>query len=70
VEMSSRRSFALIEDGSKYGHDTWWYLKDRVWKQVPDDVIHWGQHAPDGQAKLFIHWSGQELCFYPPEEGI
>jgi len=65
-----KTQFRVIEDGSKYGHDTWWYLKEGVWKQVPDDVIHWGEHAPSGQATLFIRWTGQELCFYPPEEGI
>jgi hypothetical protein len=65
-----KTQFRVIEDGSKYGHDTWWYLKDGIWKQVPDDVIHWGEHAPSKQATLFIRWTGQELCFYPPEEGI
>ena len=65
-----KTQFRVIEDGSKYGHDTWWYLKEGVWKQVPDDVIHWGEHAPSRQATLFIRWTGQELCFYPPEEGI
>jgi hypothetical protein len=54
----------------KHGDDEWWYLKDGVWKQVPPDTIHWGQHAPNGRPKLFILWSGQELCFYPPQEGI
>ena len=51
--------------------DQWWYLsKENVWKQVPPDTIHWGQHAPNRLPTLFIHWTGQELCFYPPEEGI
>jgi hypothetical protein len=55
----------------QHGDDEWWYLKDGTWKQVPDDTIHWGQHAPGGQPTLFIYSNtGQELCFYPPEEGI
>jgi hypothetical protein len=55
----------------KHGDDEWWYLKDGLWKQVPDDTIHWGQHAPSGLPTLFIYSNtGQELCFYPPEEGI
>jgi hypothetical protein len=52
----------------KYGRDEWWYLKDGHWKKVPDDIIHWGEHAPDGQAVLFVH-NDIELCFWPPREG-
>jgi hypothetical protein len=53
------------------GDDEWWYLKDGIWKQVPADTIHWAQHAPSGLPTLFIYSNtGQELCFYPPEEGI
>jgi hypothetical protein len=53
-----------------YG-DEWYYMKDGAWKRVPDDTIHWGQHAPGGQATLFIYFmTGDETCFYPPEEGI
>ena len=62
-----KTQFRVGKDNS----DQWWYLtKAGVWKQVPPDVIHWGEHAPSGQATLFIRWTGQELCFYPPEEGI
>jgi hypothetical protein len=51
--------------------DKWFYLKNGVWTKIPDDIIHWGEHAPDKRATLFIYQStGQELCFYPPEEGI
>jgi hypothetical protein len=63
--------FRVEQNGSAYGHDIWFYLKDGRWKRVPDDIIHWDEHAPDKQATLFIYQStGQELCFYPPEEGI
>jgi hypothetical protein len=66
-----RTQFRVEQNGSAYGHDTWFYLKDGKWKRVPDDIIHWGEHAPDKQATLFIYQStGQELCFYPPVEGI
>jgi hypothetical protein len=52
------------------GDDEWWYEKDGKSKQVPPDTIHWGQHAPDGQPTLFIYAvTGEELCFYPGEEG-
>jgi hypothetical protein len=54
-----------------HGEDEWWYLKGETWKQVPPDVIHWGQRAPGGQPTLFIYQvTGQELCFYPPEGGL
>src|SRR5262245_33746532 len=30
------------------GDDEWWYLeKNGNWKQVPSDIIHWGETAPD-----------------------
>jgi hypothetical protein len=52
--------------------DEWYYLKeDNTWKRVPDDTIHWGQHGPGGQATLFVYFmTGEETCFYPPQEGI
>ena len=51
--------------------DEWFYMKDGTWKRVPDDTIHWGQHAPGGQATLFVYFmTGDETCFYPPQEGI
>jgi hypothetical protein len=53
-----------------YG-DEWYYVKDGTWRRVPDDTIHWNQHAPNGQATLFIYFmTGDETCFYPPQEGI
>jgi hypothetical protein len=53
----------------EHGDDEWWYLQKGVWKRIPDDVIHWGEYAPDGQATLFLYASGgQELCFYPSRD--
>ena len=52
------------------GRDEWWYLKDGTWQKIPNDIVHWGEHAPDGRPTLFIYQStGQELCFYPGEDG-
>jgi hypothetical protein len=57
-------------DKTSYG-DEWFYMRDGTWKRVPDDTIHWGQHAPGGQATLFVYFmTGEETCFYPPQEGI
>src|SRR5260370_2688621 len=51
--------------------DEWFHLKDGTWKRVPDDTIHWGQHAPGGQATLFVYFmTGDESCCYPPQDGI
>jgi hypothetical protein len=58
-----------VGDGP-HGADEWWYLKDGKWRQIPDDVVKWGEHAPDKRPTLFIYQStGQELCFYPGEDG-
>ena len=39
------------------------------WRQIPPDIIHYDQHAPDKQPTLFI-WNAQAVCFFVPEEGI
>ena len=31
------------------------------WRRVPDNIIHWGEHAPDKQPTLFIY-SGQDTA--------
>jgi len=64
-----RTGFRVVEDGTKYGRDAYFYFKDGAWKEIPDDVIHWDQHAPDGRPTLFLLWgNGKELCFYPGRE--
>ncbi len=57
----------VLADGEKYPQDAWFWLDGDRWRRVPDDVIHWGEHAPDGQPTLFVY-SGRETCFYPPGE--
>jgi hypothetical protein len=53
-----------------HGSDEWWYLKNGQWKRIPDDVIHWDEHAPDKRPTLFLfNGNGEELCFYPGEDG-
>lgn len=66
-----RTQFRVVDDGSKYGHDAWFYLAPNGnWKQIPEDVIHFGEHAPDGRPTLFIYSNtGEELCFYPGKDG-
>jgi hypothetical protein len=46
-------------------------MKNGRWKRMPHDTIHWGKHAPGGEATLFVYFlTGDETCFYPPQEGI
>lgn len=49
--------------------DEWFWDRDGQWQRIPEDVIHWGETAPDGQATLFVV-SGREVCFWPPDGGI
>jgi hypothetical protein len=48
--------------------DEWFWLDGATWRQVPSDIIHWGEHAPDGQPTLFVY-DGKETCFYPGQDG-
>jgi hypothetical protein len=52
------------------GNDEWWWLDaDGKWRRVPDDVIHWNEHAPGGDPVMFAIGS-EPTCFYPPDAGI
>jgi hypothetical protein len=51
------------------GNDQWWWLDGEAWKRIPDDVIHWNEHAPDGMPVMFAV-GGNPVCFYPPDGGI
>lgn len=57
-----------------YPIDEYWYKrsgedprtgKEYEWKLIPDDVVHWNEHAPDGQPTLFIIGGNIERCFFP-----
>lgn len=53
------------------GTDQWFYQLpgEEKWQQVPDDVIHWDEHAPSGEPVMFV-FAGHPTCFYPPSGGI
>ena len=51
------------------GNDQWWWLNGTQWQRVPDDIIHWDQHHPEGKAILFVAPSKLPVCFFPPESG-
>ena len=60
---------------SKDGADVWEFFDNDAsppaWREIPADIIHVGEHAPDGQATLFRLGAGGALvCFWPPEGGI
>ena len=53
---------------SGYPEDEWWFLNriTNKWDKVPDDIIHWDEPTPTGEAVLFIYMS-QVRCFFPPQ---
>lgn len=65
VKAEYRLSKRLDERG--YPIDEYWYKRagSDEWKLIPDDVVHWNEHAPDGQPTLFIIGGTIERCFFP-----
>lgn len=61
--------FRLMEDGSKYGAETYEYMKDGRWHLIPADIIQ-VKPTPDGRPVLFVDSSGREVCFIIDREGI
>ena len=51
------------------GRDEWYWLDSGQWRRIPDDIIHWGETAPDKQPTLFVY-NGHETCFWPGDSGI
>jgi hypothetical protein len=51
------------------GRDEWYWLDGKDWRRIPDDIIHWGETAPDRRPTLFVY-QGHETCFWPGESGI
>jgi hypothetical protein len=49
--------------------DEWYWLDGETWRRVPDDIIHWGETAPNKQPTLFV-FEGKETCFWPGEAGL
>ena len=49
--------------------DEWFWLDGDKWRRVPDDIIHWGEHAPGGLPTL-CDYDGKETCVFPGVEGI
>lgn len=57
------------------GADDWEFFDTAAsppaWREIPADIIHFGEHAPDGQATLFrLGSAGALVCFWPPQGGI
>ena len=53
--------FRVVEDGSKYGTETYEYLTaEGKWKAVHPDIVQ-RKPTPDGQPVLFIY-AGREVC--------
>lgn len=58
----------VVEDGSRYGAETYEYLTASGWKRVHPDIIQRGR-TPTGQPVLFILQSGHESCLIIDREG-
>lgn len=62
--------FRLIEDGSKYGLESYEFLERGVWQPIPPDLIQ-RKPTPDGKPVLFRNrHDGKLLCFIIDQEGI
>lgn len=62
--------FRLVDDGTKYGVESYEYLRDGKWKLIPPDIIKVDK-TPDGRPVLFINKNtGLELCFIIEGAGI
>lgn len=61
--------FRLVEDGSKYGAETYEYMWKGKWKRAPQDIIQ-RKPTPDGRPVLFINKiTGEEYCLILDSEG-
>jgi hypothetical protein len=45
-----KTQFRVEKDGRS---QHWFYLKDGAWLQIPDDIVRWGESAPDNKPTLF-----------------
>lgn len=62
--------FRIVNDGSAWGQETYQYLANGVWKNIPPDIVQRGK-TPDGRPVLFRSpYSGTEYCFIIDEPGI
>lgn len=61
----------------KNGADAWFYWKNDHWEEIPSDIIHWNESAPDNKPTLFAldhdvlgAKKGDLTCFYPGSGGF
>ena len=54
---------------NKNGKDVWEWLDGQTWQRIPDDIIHYDESAPGGEAVLFAV-GGKPVCFFIPNGGI
>lgn len=73
AEYKLSKDKVQVINGKEYPVDEWWYkLPGKTeWKLVPDDAVHWGEHAPNGQAVLFfLPGTTTPRCFFPPKTDL
>ena len=58
-----------MDDGSRYGAETYEYWRNGKWMLVPPDIIQ-RKPTPDGRPVLFINKiTGEEYCLILDSEG-
>lgn len=60
--------FRLVNDGTKYGTETYEYWKDDKWHVVPPDIITRAP-TPDGRPVLFMRARQDPICLIIDREG-
>ncbi len=66
--------FKVVEDGTKYGQNRYFYYKDGQWLIVPEDIIKVGE-TPDGAPHIWLFPydnradvpKGTPVCFVIPD---
>jgi len=51
-----------------FGVTQWYWLDGATWKQIPADIVQYGQFPPNNEPVLFIY-QGEAVCFFPPDVG-
>lgn len=69
--------FKIVEDGTRYGSESYFYFKDGVWLLVPKDIVKKAE-TPDGAPHIWLFPydtnsrvpQGAPICFIIPEHKI
>lgn len=51
-----------------FGKMHWFWLDGEAWKEIPQDIIQFGQFPPGNEPVLFVY-NKEPVCFFPPDVG-